>query len=155
MVAGAPRTTSPSPEEVIKLGKEMLAWVKEKNPIHIKQWYSIEKGIIYKDWKALIQLKEFLPYYEQALNIISLKYIDKTSEIRDSVAHRFLRVYYKDVKDEEDETAKFLEDLKKDDSNLIDKAHIEGMEAVLALMKQRQSSARKTEEISNNSDTKS
>lgn len=155
MPVGAPRTNSPSPEEMVELGKEMLAWVYENNPLHIKQWYSIKKGILYKDWKAMIQLSEFLPYYEQAVSYVSLQYLDKTSNIRDSVSHRFLRVYFKDVKDEEDETAAFLEQLKNDSSNTISQEHIEGMEAVLKLMKARQSSARKAEDNSSNNDKKS
>jgi len=148
-----PRATSFPPEEMEKLGQEMVDWVKEHKPIHIKQWYCVERGFIYNEWKAMIQLREFLPYYEEAMHLVGLNYINGT--INPSIAHRFIRVYFKDVKEEEDETAAFLQHLKDDDSNNIDKAHIEGMEAVLKMMRGRQSSARKIEESSKRSESKS
>lgn len=150
---GCPRTVSPSPEEMIELGKEMVAWVKENKPIHIKQWYCIEKMILYNTWKTYIQRPEFIPYYEIAMGLVSLNYINGT--INASIAQRFIRVYFKDVKNEEDDTALFLQQLKADESNNISKEHIDGMEAVLKLMKTRQSSDRKIADSTNSNESKS
>ncbi len=105
MSGGRPRDVSFPPEQMIELGKEMVQWVKDNKPLHIKQWYSIQKMFTYNQWKTMQVCKEFFPYYEQALNIISIQYIDKTSNIRDSVSHRFLRAYFKDVREQEDEDA--------------------------------------------------
>ena len=103
MTAGAPRTVSPSPEEMIALGEEMLKWVKLNDPLHLSEWYKIEKMIIYKVWKTYIQREEFIPYYEKALAIIGRKYLDKNSDVRDGISNRWQRVYFKDLKDDEDQ----------------------------------------------------
>src|SRR5512139_1152624 len=103
MKVGAPRTTSFSPDEMVELGQEMVEWVKSNKPLHLKQWYSIEKEFLYEEWKCFIQLPEFLPYYEKALSLVSLQYLDKTSNIRDGIAHRFIRNYFKEVKELEDQ----------------------------------------------------
>ena len=103
MVAGAPRTVTPPYDDLIALGKEMVQWFKDHpETLHIQEWYSIEKMILYKDWKAIIVKPEFFPYYEQALAIVGKKYLDKTSNIRDSVSHRFIRHYFKHTKEDED-----------------------------------------------------
>ena len=64
MPAGRPRTTSFSVEEMIALGEEMVAFVKKnkKTILHLSEWYTIEKGFIYREWKTFIQKEEFLPY---------------------------------------------------------------------------------------------
>ncbi len=105
MAGGRPKTTSKSPEEMIALGEEMVKWVEENNPLHLSYWYSIEKMIIYNDWKCYIQNKEFFPYYQKALKIVSKNYINGT--INSSIAHRFINVYFKDVKEEEQEALMF------------------------------------------------
>ena len=104
---GRSRTTSPSDPELAKLGKEMIKWVKENDPLHLSEWYSIEKMFTYNQWKAMIQHKIFLPYYEQALMIVGRKYLDKNSNVRDSISHRWLRVYFKEFKEAEDEAVLF------------------------------------------------
>ena len=104
MPAGAPRTVSLSTKDMIALGKEMVAWVKanKKTILHLSEWYTIEKGYTYNQWKAFIQIKEFLPYYEQALKIVGLKYVDKNSNVRDKISDRWQRVYFGDLKEQED-----------------------------------------------------
>lgn len=99
----APRTVTPPDEELEELGKEMVEWVKKNNPIHLSQWYSQEKMIIYKDWKAMIQKESFLPYYERALLYVGMQYLDKNSNIREGVSQRWQRVYFKELRDTEDE----------------------------------------------------
>jgi len=96
MTAGRPRTVSLEPKEMIKLGEEMLQWLVDNKAIHVKQWYSLEKGISKKQWKMMIDLPEFTPYYELALNLVSIKYIDGT--INNSIAQRFIRHYFEEVR---------------------------------------------------------
>ena len=107
MPPGAPRTVSPSTKDMIALGKEMVAWVKtnKKTILHLSEWYTIEKGYTYNQWKAFIQIQEFLPYYEQALKIVGLKYVDKNSNVRDKISDRWQRVYFADLKEQEDRDA--------------------------------------------------
>lgn len=115
MGAGRPRTTSFVPEEMIKLGEEMIEWVRENDPLHLSQWYTIEKGFIYEEWKSFIKRPEFIPYYQRALKMVGVKYLDGGSKrIKDGISHRWQRVYFKDLKDQEDEDAKEEADRKKD-----------------------------------------
>lgn len=111
MTSGRLRTVSFSDEEMIKLGKEMVAYVKanQKTILHLSEWYTIEKGFIYNEWKTFIQKEVFLPYYEQALKIIGLKYVSKTSNVRDSISQRWQRIYFGDLREREDEDANATE----------------------------------------------
>jgi len=103
MSGGRPRTTSFSEEQMIELGKEMLDWIKKKpDVLHLSEWYTIEKGFIYREWKTFIQKQEFLPYYEQSLKIIAKKYLNKESNVREGVSQRWQRIYFTDLKDQED-----------------------------------------------------
>ncbi len=107
MVAGRPRTVSLSPDQMIELGKEMIKWVKLYNPAHLKAWWSVEKEYTEGDWSAMRQSPEFLEYYARAMDIISLDYLDKESKIPDKIKDRFLRLYFKDLRDDENDTKKF------------------------------------------------
>ncbi len=98
-----PREVSLPPPEMIKLGEEMIKWVLEHPEIlHLSEWYTIEKMFTYNQWKQFITKEEFHPYYEKALKIVGRKYLDKNSDIRDGISNRWQRVYFKDLKDEED-----------------------------------------------------
>lgn len=103
MVAGRPRTTSLSEKDMIELGKEMLNWVRT-NPdvLHLSEWYTIEKGFIYRQWKTFIQRDEFIPYYEQSLKVIAKKYLNKESNVREGVSQRWQRIYFADLREQED-----------------------------------------------------
>ena len=107
MPGGRPRSTSFSEKEMIELGKEMVAYVKEnqKTILHLSEWYTIEKGFIYNEWKTFILRLEFIPYYEQALKIVGLKYVSKNSNVRDSISQRWQRIYFRDLKEGEDDDA--------------------------------------------------
>lgn len=113
-----PRTICFPPDEMIKLGEEMISWI-ENNPdiLHLSEWYTIHKMFTYNEWKTFIVKEEFFPYYEKALKMVGKKYLDKTSNIRDSIANRFLRVYFKDAKESEDEQAQMLSDLRKKEND--------------------------------------
>lgn len=103
MVAGAPRTTSLPPEEMIALGKEMVHWVELNNPLHLSEWYTIHKGFVYNQWKKFIEKEEFRPYYEKSLRLVGKQYLDKNSNVRDNSAPRWQRVYFPDIKEVEDQ----------------------------------------------------
>ncbi len=107
MAGGRPRTVSFTEEEMIKLGKDMVAYVKSnfKTILHLCEWYTIEKGYTYKEWKTFIQREEFIPYYEQALKLVGLKYVDKKSNVRDSISQRWQRIYFGDLREGEDADA--------------------------------------------------
>jgi len=107
MVSGRLRTVSFSDEKMIELGEEMIAYVKKnkKTILHLCEWYTIEKGFTYNEWKTFIQKDVFLPYYEQALKIVGLKYVDKTSNVREGISQRWQRVYFGDLKECEDKDA--------------------------------------------------
>lgn len=102
---GAPRTVSPPPQDMIKLGQEMIDWVK-KNPdaLHLSCWYSIHKGYTDKEWDTMTNRSEFVSYYERALKIIGHKYLDGT--VNPSIAQRWQRIYYKDLRRSEDQDMK-------------------------------------------------
>lgn len=105
---GAPRTTSPSPEECDELGKDLIEWASyqekegEKKRLLFSQWYCVKHGLLRNQWKALILIPEFLPYYEQAKTLMALKTIDGTME--KSFGHRYLRLYDQGLKEHEDDT---------------------------------------------------
>jgi len=115
MPGGRPRTVMPATvEETIALGEEMVAWVMEHQPVQLSEWYSLEQKIIFKDWKALIQRPEFLPYYEQARVIVSKHYIEDTKRVRDGIAHRFLRHVCPEIRESDDEVSKQKKDDQKE-----------------------------------------
>lgn len=116
MPAGAPRTVSLPPEEMISLGEEMVLWVKKNKAtiLHLNEWYSIEKGITFNEWDTFHKRPEFIKYYEQAMAIIGNKYLDDNSNVRDSITQRWQRVYFKDLKREEDDHLKYKSDLNKE-----------------------------------------
>ena len=95
MPAGRPRKNSPPPEECDKLGQELLAWAAEddKKEPHLRfaQWYSLIKGILRKDWKALIQIPEFLPYYEAAQTHLATRTLNPKI-LEKSFGHRYIRL---------------------------------------------------------------
>jgi len=105
---GRPRTAIPSKEELIELGEDLVRWAsaphKKGEPLRLRycEWYT-EKGFVRKQWKEFFDKEEFSTYYERAQSILARKYIDGT--VNQSIAHRYLRIYDPDVKEEEDQTA--------------------------------------------------
>lgn len=117
MAGGRPRTTTPPVNELIELGKELVKWATEEiepkdRPYRFRfaQWYSLKKGILDKEWDLMVQKDEFRGYYEKARVALSLRLTDGT--IKDSLAHRFLRSYCQEVRQEENQTSIFNADLK-------------------------------------------
>lgn len=109
---------TPPDEELHKLGKELVEWATAKDPkrLHITQWHLLEKGISGDVWLKWLEKPVFRRYYEKALRALSIKYIDGT--VNPSIAQRFLRLYFKDLRDEENDTMKMKAELQKkvDDS---------------------------------------
>lgn len=103
---GVPRSITPEKEELIKLGQELVTWATEETDelrCRFSQWYCLKKGFIKSQWDLMRVKPEFTPYYESARVALGQKYIDGT--INSSIAHRFLRIYCPEVKQEEDMTA--------------------------------------------------
>lgn len=158
MAGGRPRTTTPPPEELIKLGQELLQWATEEidpkeRPYRFRfaQWYSLKKGILDKEWELMIAKPEFQGYYEASRVALSLRLTDGT--IKDSLAHRFLRTYCPDVKREEDETARFLQSLKIEELEKVSPEVLDKFAMLMAQMKANQEA--KSDLTSNNAETKS
>lgn len=124
---GRPRYVEPvSKEECDNLGKELVKWATE--PTEEKRtslgfWYSLEKGILRRQWKALIQRPEFLPYYESAQLALARKL--HNDELEKGMAQRYLRLFDRDLVEEENEQAKYDAELKRgvqdaEQANLVD-----------------------------------
>lgn len=104
MAGGRPRTSIPEKEELIELGKDLLAWASEKKKGELRarwcEWYACKHFFIRKQWKRMLDTEEFRPYYEAAQPYLAEKWIDGT--INQSIAHRYLRIYDPELKEHED-----------------------------------------------------
>jgi hypothetical protein len=131
---GRPRTRSFSEEEMIALGEEMIAWVKEHKPIHLSVWYTQEKDFTDEQWDTFRKRPEFIHYYTKALKLVGYSYLDKDSNVDVRLKDRWQRVYFKDLKYQEDEDAKDNELRKaaalKGEARAIEQAKIEVLEEV-------------------------
>lgn len=140
MAGGRPRTVTPSPEEMIELGKEMCKWVSENNPIHLSLWYTMQKDITDNEWNTYRQRPEFVHYYTKALKMVGMNYLNKDSQVDGRIKDRWLRVYFKDLKEEEDETARFLQSLKIEELEKVSPEVLDKFSMLMAQMKQNQDS---------------
>lgn len=117
---GRPRTSSPSPEECIALGEEMIAWVAEHKPTHLSEWFSIEKMILWKVWDNMVETAEFSPYYEMALSMVAQNCRNGTLD--KTLASRFLSLYHRDLKRDEYAKLKYESDLRKVENEVVTEA---------------------------------
>jgi len=97
--------TSFTDEEVHSLGTELLSWMCEryaadKPPIHLTEWYFLEKKMLYHDWDALRNRLGFIQYYDSALEMMTL-FTQKNSTLATAYGSRFLGVYSKDLREHE------------------------------------------------------
>jgi len=101
---GRPRTCVPEKEELIQLGQDLVAWASEKKKGELRcrwcEWYAKRHFFIRKQWKRMLDTEEFRPYYEIAQAYLGEKWIDGT--INQSIAHRYLRFYDPELKENED-----------------------------------------------------
>jgi hypothetical protein len=104
MPAGRPRSAIPEKDELIEIGKDLVQWaserVKKGDSIRVRycDWYT-DRGFIRKQWEHMREKPEFQWYYERARTILGLRYIDGT--VNQSIAHRYLRIYDPELRDEE------------------------------------------------------
>lgn len=157
MPAGAPRKVSFSKKEMIALGEEMIAWVEVNNPLHLSEWYTIEKMFLYREWKTFIQRPEFVPYYERALKMVGRQYLDKESRIREGISQRWQRVYFADLKEQEDQDADADAKRREKESALPADvlANQQAMMAMIKDMQSRQSGALNNSDMSSKADNRS
>lgn len=105
MPAGRPRTAIPDKEELIELGKDLVKWASSQQrkgePIRVRfcDWYT-EQGFVRKQWEHMREKPEFQWYYEKARSLMALRYVDGT--VNQSIAHRYLRMYDPELRDDED-----------------------------------------------------
>lgn len=128
-----PRTSTRSKEDLISLGEDFVEWATEETDeprLRYCQFYSLKHGILKKEWDLILQKPEFREYYEKVQAALATKWI--TGDVNPSIAHRFLRIYCPDVKEDEDEKIK-LQDMVPPRADLIDKENkIMELEARLA-----------------------
>ena len=105
-----PRTASPEDDELIVIGENLVKWAKgedlqpgEKRWRYC-EWY-LEQGLVRSQWEKMIEKPAFRWYYEQAQGLLAKNYID--GSVNPSIAHRFIRIYCPDVKDEENAKTKY------------------------------------------------
>jgi hypothetical protein len=107
MPAGRPRTSVPEKAELIALGEDLVAWASEKKKGELRcrwcEWYAKKHFFIRAQWKRMVDTEEFRPYYETAQAYLAERWIDGT--INQSIAHRYLRIYDPELRDEEDKDA--------------------------------------------------
>lgn len=114
---GRPRTVTPPPEELEELGKELLEWASKplepgEFPGHrcrFAQWYSLEKGILDKEWDYMVAKPEFKRYYEKARVYLSNRFImaGHEGQIKEKLAHRFMHTYFPETKAEDYQKIEF------------------------------------------------
>ncbi len=103
---GRPRTAIPEKKELIELGKDLVEWSQKEfesakdAPTRWCEWYT-DRGFVRKQWEHMREKTEFQWYYEKALSNISKRYSDGT--INASIAHRYLRVYDHELRDQENQ----------------------------------------------------
>ena len=107
MPAGRPRTSIPEKEELIELGKDLLAWASTKVKGEMRcrwcEWYSGKHFFIRTQWKRMVDTEEFRPYYEAAQQYLAQRWLDGT--VNQSLAHRYIRIYDPELRYEEDKDA--------------------------------------------------
>jgi len=116
---GTHRTTTPEDPELEKLGEELVKWATEESKelrFQLKQWWCLEKGLLKKQWDLMCEKPVFQAYYERAQTALSTRYVD--GSINAPIANRFLRLYFPEIRKEEDEKAKYLANLNKEDTGL-------------------------------------
>lgn len=152
---GAPRITTPSKEECIELGKDLVQWATEEtNEIRtsFSFWYALKHSIILKEWKLLKQKDEFRPYYEKARAALASKL--HKQQLEKGLAHRYIRMYDQEMAEAENEDKIFESNLKKEEARQTSTEDVTRLNALMdQLASLRSSSAQAIN--NNNNDIKS
>lgn len=135
------RTVCPSDEELVVLGEELVEWVRQNNPVHICEWYQFEKDITDNCWEVMIQKEVFLAYYKKALKMIGLNYLKEDTGIEPNVKNRWLRLYWKDLRKQEDQDKDDDIARQRQLGETVDEEQIKQMEALLSQLKSSRNKA--------------
>jgi hypothetical protein len=137
---GRPRFVTGTKEELIELGKELVAWATEETDelrCRFPQFYSLKKGILDKEWELIKDKVEFHEYYEKARVALANRFLD--GSVKEGIAHRFLRIYAPEVRKDENEKMRFEYDLKaKSEQSKYDEASLKQLQAVMDQVKEIQ-----------------
>ena len=120
-IGGVPRTVTPEKDELIELGKSLLAWAtdtKQELRYHLNQWYTLKHGFTKKQYDHMCEKPEFQEYHQKARVAIASRYVD--SSIHPSIAQRFLRLYFPDLAKEENELLTFKSSLAKQENKILE-----------------------------------
>lgn len=132
---GRPRTAD-LPEDCTNLGMDFVQWALQPDSLLLCEFYSL-RYIKRKEWKTLIQREEFLPYYNYGRALLAKKAINGTME--KSFGQRYIRLYDRDLAEEEDETARYNAELKRQSEQAnLDTATLQAVTQVLQHIKQTQ-----------------
>ena len=138
---GRPRTTTPNDEELIELGKDLLQWATEETDelrCRFPEWYCLKQGFIKKQWDLMLQKETFRSYYEMAQAALAKRYMNGT--INPSIAHRFLRIYTPEVKDDEDTLLKYQSDLKAKEELAVSEADVKRHDSMMEQLREMRKS---------------
>ena len=102
MPGGAPPKEF-SDDQVIEMGKDLVNWLSNegKESLYFLDWFFKKKGMFRDDWKALIQRKQFLPYYKIARQIMTDNMV-RNDKIHHSYGHRYLARYDDEIHEHEE-----------------------------------------------------
>lgn len=97
-------------EDLLQLGKDMRAWMKEKDeknePVaFLSEFYCLKEHIPRGTWQSLIERSCFAPYYDEAKQWLSSRII-RLNQIKESYGNRILTMYSTDLDNHEWEKQK-------------------------------------------------
>lgn len=144
MAGGRPRTVTPPPEECIKLGEDLIAWLHEEKRLHLSGWWALKQGMLRKEWEALKMCPEFLEYYEKAKAYMVHICLDGT--IKEGFGHRYLRLYDRELIDEENAQKKWESDLKSKENEKVGAEFFEKADLFLNQIDRLQQARQKAED---------
>lgn len=152
---GRPRVFEMSEEECKKLGEDLLEWAKKPDSLLMSMFYCVEKHIARDNWKLLVVRDEFSPYYKEAQALLAQKCINGGME--KSFGHRYIRLYDRELREDEDETARFNHDLKMKEQLVVSEEDRKRHDEMMSQIKQLQGSSSSLYKEENNisTDTKS
>lgn len=138
---GRPRTSSPTPEECIELGKDFVEWATEETEEFrclVSQWYAQKHWMTRKQWKNMILTPQFSPYYEIGISALARKAVDGT--MKEGFGHRYIRYYDRDLKEHEDDDLRFKAELASQVTKQGTEEENRKLDQILDAMTNRQSS---------------
>ncbi|HET6457266.1 MAG TPA: hypothetical protein VFG24_00100 [Nitrosopumilaceae archaeon] len=159
MVAGAPRK-----HDREQIARDFIEWATDNPQALSVPMFAAPRGLhseMMMNWAR--EDDEFRRSYYIGKELIGINRLKATMVNKENESNRLERGIYcqtlgnydLDVREYQREEKRFEASLKNDDSQSVSKEHIESMEAILSLMKSRQSSARNIDDSNSNSEHKS